>query len=242
MVLKTIALLITLNLASSYVYSALRDEVQEKKAILAVSKTNEKQVDQDEESSLQRKNCCQFFVSFLMHPLRMGSVAPISPNSARLMVVPVKTGDKVLELGCGTGVVTKEIAKKTTNDQIFGVELGQEFIKPLRSLFPGSTIQQGDAKILGKSLLAEHAGTFDVVVSTLPLRCMSSQDYDKVIKSALSMLKENGKLIQITSYLMAPAIADHSKYGLIAELIGRADYFPNPWVVWSFQRTKAHRE
>lgn len=242
MVLKTIALLITLNLASSHVYSALRDEVQEKKAILAVSKTNEKQVDQDEGSSLRRKNCCQFFVSFLMHPLRMGSVAPISPNSARLMVVPVKTGDKVLELGCGTGVVTKEIAKKTTNDQIFGVELGQEFIKTLQVQFPESTILQGDAKLLGKSLLTDHVSTFDVVVSTVPLKCMSQQDYDQIIKAALSMLKENGIFVQITSYLRAPAIADHSKYGLSAELIGRSDYYPTPWSIWSFRRAKVHSE
>lgn len=242
MVLKTIVLLITLNLASSHVYSALIDEVQEKKAILAVSKTNKKQVDQDEGSGLRRKNCCQFFVSFLMHPLRMGSVAPISPNSARLMVVPVKTGDKVLEIGCGTGVVTKEIAKKTTNDQIFGVELGQEFIKTLQVQFPESTILQGDAKLLGKSLLTDHVDTFDVVVSTVPLKCMSQQDYDQIIKAALSMLKENGIFVQITSYLTAAAIEDHSKYGLSAELIGRADYYPTPWSIWSFRRTKVHSE
>ena len=165
----------------------------------------------------------------------MGSVAPISSSSARLLAHPIQTNDKVLELGPGTGVATKEIIKKTPANQIFGIELGEEFIQPLQSSFPGATIYHGDARMDGKDFFQDHLGTFSVVVSTLPLRCMSSQDQKQAISAALSMLKEDGIFVQITSYLRAPAF-DPKKFGLVAELVGRADYYPTPWAIWSFKR------
>ena len=45
---------------------------------------------------------------------------------AKMLIADIKSGDKVLELGCGTGYFTKEIAK--TNAEITTIDISQDLI------------------------------------------------------------------------------------------------------------------
>ncbi len=76
--------------------------------------------------------------------------------------VPVEPGDRVLDVACGTGVVTRLLADKA--ERVVGLDLNDAMLAVARRLRPDVRWQQGDA-----GALPFPDGSFDLVVSQAAL-------------------------------------------------------------------------
>lgn len=114
----------------------------------------------------------RFFKGWIDRPKTVGSIVPTSSVTARLMasIVDIRSGLPALEVGPGTGVVTKAIlALGVKPENLYAVEYSPEFVRHLRRNYPGVNVIEGDGFDLNATL-GEHRGlTFDSVVSGVPL-------------------------------------------------------------------------
>jgi len=76
----------------------------------------------------------QFLQAFLKNPLKVGAIAPSSPELASKMLDDIEPDENnvVLELGVGTGAITKHLQKILPNKNSYlGIELDKSLVKTL---------------------------------------------------------------------------------------------------------------
>jgi phospholipid N-methyltransferase len=138
-----------------------------------------------------------FIKGWIRNPLAMGALAPSSKSLAKLMARDVGAGSRVLELGAGTGTVTEALlATGVTPGDLYLVERERQFVKILQRRFPRCHVVAADA--LELDLPCGTEGSFDFVVSGLPLLCFSPDKRYRVLQRALQLLKPHGQLHQFT--------------------------------------------
>src|SRR4051794_28290974 len=94
------------------------------------------------------KENLQFLQAFLKNPLKVGAIAPSSPDLVEKMLDGLQPDDHniVLELGVGTGAVTKFLRDIVpSRDSYLGIELDGELVKTLNRNFPDMNIIRGNA-------------------------------------------------------------------------------------------------
>lgn len=102
----------------------------------------------------------------------------------------------VLELGPGTGVVTKAILDASIpSDKLIALEINSQFADPLRKRFPDVTIIEGNATHLSQLFKNKNITT---VISSLPLLSLSDDDREKILKEIQKILSPGGQFIQFT--------------------------------------------
>jgi phosphatidylethanolamine/phosphatidyl-N-methylethanolamine N-methyltransferase len=113
-----------------------------------------------------------FFRRWLANPLQMGSVVPSSAALCRRVVDQVRRApeEAVLELGAGTGVISRALlAGGVPGDRLFVVEIVPDMAEHLRRVLPGVNVVEGDARAL-PDLIAHHwHGRIGSVVCGIPL-------------------------------------------------------------------------
>src|ERR1051325_716960 len=90
----------------------------------------------------------QFLQAFLKNPLKVGAIAPSSPELAAEMLHGIEpdSDNIVLELGVGTGAITKFRQDVTPNkDSYLGIELDSDLVSTLNNKFPDLNIICGNA-------------------------------------------------------------------------------------------------
>jgi trans-aconitate methyltransferase len=96
-----------------------------------------------------------------------------------------KPGETILDLGCGTGDLTKEIF--LTGANVTGVDSSAEMIQVAKSKFPQIEFHQMDARDL------QFDTRFDAIFSNAVLHWIPEKEM--AIKSMHSLLKENGRIV-----------------------------------------------
>ena len=137
-------------------------------------------------------------------PKMTGAVAPSSAALARRMVSHIDPkGDlPVIELGPGTGVVTKALIERGIRpSRIIAIEYSPEFCRLLRERFPGVTVIEGDAYDLPGTLPKGRADRVAAVISSLPLVSRPVEDRRRLIIDGLARMPAEQPFIQF-SYLM----------------------------------------
>jgi phosphatidylethanolamine/phosphatidyl-N-methylethanolamine N-methyltransferase len=87
-----------------------------------------------------------FIKSWFKSPKKLGAIAPSGTRLAQKMTEAIKADSYVLELGPGTGVITKEILKKISSlAQLSVIEQDLTFANMLADLFPDIHIINGSA-------------------------------------------------------------------------------------------------
>jgi phosphatidylethanolamine/phosphatidyl-N-methylethanolamine N-methyltransferase len=138
-----------------------------------------------------------FIKGWIRNPLAMGALAPSGKALAKLMARDVGAGARVLELGAGTGTVTEALlANGVAPADLYLVERDRQFVKILQRRFPRCHVVAADALELGAPCGPE--GSFDFVVSGLPLLCFSPDKRYRILQRALQLLKPHGQLHQFT--------------------------------------------
>jgi phosphatidylethanolamine/phosphatidyl-N-methylethanolamine N-methyltransferase len=90
----------------------------------------------------------EFLQAFLKNPAKVGSIAPSSPELAQKMLQGIEPSENniILELGVGTGAITKFIQDVVPDDSSYlGVELDGSLVRSLRRNYPQLSIVQGNA-------------------------------------------------------------------------------------------------
>ncbi len=96
-----------------------------------------------------------------------------------------KQGEEILDLGCGTGDLTEEIAK--SGAVVTGIDASSEMIKKARAKFPGLNIQVADAEDYRRE------EKFDAVFSNAALHWITQAE--KVVETIEQILKPNGRFV-----------------------------------------------
>jgi phosphatidylethanolamine/phosphatidyl-N-methylethanolamine N-methyltransferase len=126
----------------------------------------------DTEEQGHGANPAMFFRRWLANPLRMGSIVPSSAALCERIVRHTSRApdEIVLELGAGTGVVSRALLRSgIPADRLFVVEIDPAMIGHLRQLLPGAHVIEGDARNLETLLPRLWHGRIGTVICGIPL-------------------------------------------------------------------------
>lgn len=113
-----------------------------------------------------------FFRRWIANPLQMGSVVPSSAALCRHIVAQTRRApdEAVLELGAGTGVVSRALlAAGVPADRLMVVEIVPDMARHLRSVLPGVAVIEGDARELPQLVPSRWHSQIGTVVCGIPL-------------------------------------------------------------------------
>lgn len=152
------------------------------------------------------KDFLHFWSAWLRGPQRIGAVAPSSPALGRAMAtaVPADGAGWVIELGAGTGAITRELANRFSRDRLLIVERDPRLSEILNQRFSGYRIITTDAQHLQEALNQLSERPVNAIVSALPLLSLPEHDRDSIIRIIYDLIRDNGRLIQFTYGLGEP--------------------------------------
>lgn len=141
-----------------------------------------------------------FYKTLFKDPRTVGSIFPSSPFLARAIAafIAKNTRGFIVELGPGTGVVTKQILKcGIPAKQMVLIEHSTSLAKALSNKFPEIETIHGNATHL-VDLLGERKSEVAVIVSSLPFLTLPEETTQKIIDQIEKTLKPGGYYIQYT--------------------------------------------
>jgi phosphatidylethanolamine/phosphatidyl-N-methylethanolamine N-methyltransferase len=187
-----------------------------------------------------------FLKRWLRRPFAVGAVVPSGRLLAEAMADAAVANlagraGQVVELGAGTGEVTRALLDKgIASDRLAVVERDPELAHFLRRHFRGPRIIEGDAGHLPQ-LLADHGvGSVAAVVSSLPLLSLPASLVHDVVTGIFALLPPGGAMVQFTYGPKSPVPAD-----LRQRLALDGSHGPRIWrnvppaMVWTFKRLPA---
>ncbi len=144
-----------------------------------------------------------FLGQIARHWRQTGAIVPSGPSLAKQMARAIgllKPQDVIVELGPGTGVFTRELAKRYPNHRIIAVEFNPVFVRRLQTELPEATVIQGCASRL--PYLLREAGIdphqVGAVVSGLPLLSLGRDLSHRVLIAIGDTLRPGARYVQFT--------------------------------------------
>jgi len=178
-----------------------------------------------------------FLRRYLAHPLRVAAVLPSPPELGRLIAeeIPDPGQRFVLEIGVGTGTVSRELLRRIPEEQLLLVEVDDEMCRWLRRRFPRATVVHGNALELDRILPAEcRSGNIAAVVSGIPVVHFSMSSKRTFVEQAFNAMSDEGPLLQYT-YLPVPPLPRQA-FDIEATRAGVAFGPLAPLFLWRFTR------
>lgn len=182
----------------------------------------------------------KFIKGWLDQPRAVGAMLPTSGVTARKMasVVNPHSGLPVLELGPGTGVITKAILERgIAPEKLYSIEYSADFVEHLVEQFPGVNIIEGDAFDLDATLGDNRRLTFDAVVSGVPLLNFPVDKRVAYIDDLLDRVPPGRPVVQLTYGPKSPVPAGKGNY-VVEHLDFVLRNFP-PTQLWLYRRPQA---
>ena len=157
----------------------------------------------------------RFFKGWMDGPKSVGAICPTSSVTAKRMasVINPSSGLPVLELGPGTGVITKAILERgIAPENLVSIEFSTDFYQSLVKTYEGVHFINGDAFDLDKTLGDKNSVIFDSVISAIPLLSFPMERRIALIEDLLNRMPVGCPVIQITYGPVSPVIAKPSSY------------------------------
>jgi phosphatidylethanolamine/phosphatidyl-N-methylethanolamine N-methyltransferase len=169
-----------------------------------------------------------------------GAIAPSGRALARRLTdhVDASSNETVLELGPGTGVVTRALIERgIAPERIIAVEFNPDFCRILSTRYPRIQVVHGDAYDLSKALDGRYEGSFNAAVSSLPLLLRPPSERRALVLDVLSRLAPGGALAQFSYSPKPPVPSSSDAYSLV----GSGWIFMNmpPARVWTYRSVDA---
>lgn len=141
----------------------------------------------------------------LQAPALTGAVAPSSAYLARAMADAARGAGALVELGAGTGPVTRALARQYPATPLVAVELQPRMARQLARALPQVHVQAGAADAV-LHRLHDTAPAPLVLVSSLPFRSLPPAVHARTRDSILACLARHpgSWLVQFTYHLRAP--------------------------------------
>lgn len=134
-----------------------------------------------------------FFGALIRNPRAVGAIVPSSASLARRMVRDVVPASRVVELGPGTGVITRELLERNGQRGAFlAVDVNRAFVDRIRRAWPGIDCVCASAEIL--PVLAAERGWphVDHIVSGLPFATLPPAVTRLIIDGVQQLLRPGG--------------------------------------------------
>jgi phosphatidylethanolamine/phosphatidyl-N-methylethanolamine N-methyltransferase len=160
-------------------------------------------------------NAGLFFRRWMANPLQMGSIVPSSAALCRRIVVQTKVapGEVVLELGAGTGVISKALLENgLPPERLFVVEIVADMADHLRQTLPGAQIVEGDARCLSQLIPTNFHGKIGTVIVGIPLVLLPLAEQRRFIDAIESVAPGRGFILY--SYCVTSPLP-WKKHGLV---------------------------
>lgn len=163
--------------------------------------------------------------------LRGRSEDEVATRNAYLDLLGIRPGERVLEVGCGSGVVTRELARRVApGGRVTALDANSTFLEVARDLAEaeglGGAIEfrQGDVHALP---LAD--ATFDAVLAVTVLEHIP--DAERVVPELVRVAAPGGRVGVVTADTETFIVA-HPDRGLTRRVVAASTdvRFANPWI------------
>lgn len=157
----------------------------------------------------------KFFKGWIDKPKAVGAIIPTSSVTARRMasIIDTASGLPVLEVGPGTGVITKAILRHGVKpENLYAVEYSHDFVEHLERSYPGVNVIEGDGFDLDTALGDKRDMQFDSIVSGVPLLNFPVKRRVAYLESLLNRIPAGRPVVQITYGPRSPIPAGHGDY------------------------------
>lgn len=144
----------------------------------------------------------QFLQAFLKNPLKVGAIAPSSPELAQRMMQDISPNKDsiILELGVGTGAITKFLQEIVPNKESYlGIELDRELVKSLNRKFPELKIVRGNACEVFSLHQRTNLGKVGYIISCLPFVSIPNE-VGEIILSEIDKFMDEGCVFRTIQY------------------------------------------
>lgn len=135
------------------------------------------------------------------------SLFPSSPFVGRAMswAVADRPADQVIELGAGTGAVTRQLLRHGVDyDNLTLIEIDAKLGGHLRRTFPDLDVVIAPAQDLSKLWRDRNGPKVGAIVSTLPMRLLDKKSVFSIMKNCFSVLEPGGVFVQFTYRQSSP--------------------------------------
>ncbi|MCA1589679.1 MAG: hypothetical protein LC734_04665 [Acidobacteria bacterium] len=135
----------------------------------------------------------QFLQAFLKNPLKVGAITPSSPELAQKMISGIKPdkGNIVLELGVGTGAITKYLREIVPDrNSYLGIELDGDLVKTLRRNYPELRLLRGNAASAAAIHERSGLGKVGYIICCLPFVSLPNEVGDSVLAEADKFMQQ----------------------------------------------------
>lgn len=156
-----------------------------------------------------------FLKGMISSPDTVGSIVPTSRTTARCMARQIDLTSElpVLELGPGTGVITKAILNEGVKpNDLYCVEYSDTFTKRLVRTFPNVNILNGDAFRLDDVLGDKKDQIFNTIITSMPLLNFPMANRIALIEDLLDRLPAGRPIILFSYSASAPVPASGQNF------------------------------
>ncbi len=187
-----------------------------------------------------------FWQRTLQNPRQVCSLFPSSPFVGRAMteVIGDRIDSHVIELGAGTGAVTRQLIRNGVQaDKLTLIEIDAQLGGHLRRRFPDLDVVIAPAQDLSKLWKERNGSSVGAIVSTLPMRLFSKRLIYLVMKNSLQVLEDGGMFVQFTYRQNSPVPSRVAK-----ALHMKAWRYTRVWLnlppaaIWVYEKQAAPRE
>lgn len=157
----------------------------------------------------------RFLKGVISTPKTVGAIMPTSARMANRMASIIDTGSglPVLELGPGTGVITRAILDMGVRpEDLVSVEYSSDFVRHLRGKYPGVNFINGDAFSLAETLENYRGQKFDCVISGIPLLNFPMHQRVKLVEDLLKLIPVGRPIVQFSYGPVSPVAARPDSY------------------------------
>ena len=157
----------------------------------------------------------RFFKGWIDGPKSVGAILPTSAVTARRMasVISPASGLPVLELGPGTGIITKAIlGRGVAPENIVSIEYSTDFYRHLKKTIPGVNFINGAAFDLETPLADWRDRKFDAVVSAIPMLSFPMEKRIALLEDLLDRMPPGRPVVQITYSPVSPIDARPDRF------------------------------
>ncbi len=135
----------------------------------------------------------QFLQGFFRNPLKVGAISPSSPDLARKMIEDViaDENNKVLEIGCGTGAITKFLQDLIPDRSLYlGIEIEDDFVNRLEAEFSNLDFVCGDACEAEKIIAERNFGKVSYIISGLPFVVLPPEICEGILEEVDKLMQK----------------------------------------------------
>ncbi len=184
------------------------------------------------ENNIIREERKIFFQTWLQSPLQLGTFAPISQKLADKACSFVSCEGPIVEVGAGTGRLTRALLKKGMPKDFAVVEIDEKFCSFLKKTLNLEHPFQGDARHLNNMIPNDWIGNIKTIISVIPFMYFSKEERDEILKGLFKCLHPKGSIIHVTYSPFSP-FSHRSDIKQILEL-SMWCHFP-PSFIWRYQ-------